>query len=83
MGEHDREEASLTCHEAVHMEKGHDHKGLVFWGQLIGGNDVGQAGGQVALIQWHTLQAIVSQGGRGNECGCRSAFTAGVTTRGA
>lgn len=47
----------------MHMEERHDHKGLVLWGQLIGGNDVGQTGRQVALIQWHTLQAIVSQVG--------------------
>ncbi len=60
MGEQNKEEASLTCHEAVHMEEGHDYKGLVLWGQLIGGNDVGQAGRQVALIQWHTLQAMVA-----------------------
>ena len=74
------EEGGLTCHEAVHMEEGHDHQGLVLWGQLIGGNDIGQAGRQIALIQRYTLQATVGQGGRGNECGCESAFTAGVTT---
>jgi len=60
MGEHNKEGANLTCHETVHMEEGHDHKGLVLWGQLVGGHDVGQAGRQVALIQWHTLQAIVA-----------------------
>ncbi len=54
------EEGSLTCHEAMHMEEGHDHKGLVLWSQLIGGNDIGQAGCQVALVQRHTLQAIVA-----------------------
>jgi len=60
VGEQNKAEGSLTCHEAVHMEEGHDHKGLVLWSQLIGGNDVGQAGCQVALVQWHTLQAIVA-----------------------
>lgn len=42
------------------MEERHDYKGLILWGQLIGGNDVGQAGRQVALIQWHTLQAMAA-----------------------
>lgn len=45
----------LTCHEAMHMEEGHDHQGPVLWPQLIRGNDVGKAGRQVALAQWHTL----------------------------
>ena len=46
-----------TCHEAVHVEQGHDHQGLVLGRQLIGGNDVAQAGCQVALVQRHTLRA--------------------------
>jgi hypothetical protein len=29
MGVQNKEEVSLTCHKAVHMEEGHDHKGLV------------------------------------------------------
>lgn len=45
----------LTCHEAVHVEEGHDHQGPVLRPQLIGGNDVGKTGRQVALAQWHTL----------------------------
>lgn len=44
-----------TCHEAVYMEEGHDHQGLVLWPQLIGGHDVGKTGGQVALVQRHSL----------------------------
>ena len=45
----------LTCHETMYMEKGHDYQGLVLRTKLIGGNDVGKAGRQVALVQWHTL----------------------------
>ena len=42
------------------MEQGHDHKGLVVGRQLVSGNDVAQTGCQVALAQWHTLQATGS-----------------------
>lgn len=46
----------LTCHEAMHMEQRHDHQGLVLSRELVRGNDVGQTGRQVALVQWDTLQ---------------------------
>ena len=46
----------LTCHEAVDVEQGHDHQRLVLGSQLICGNDVGQTGSQIPLVQGHTLQ---------------------------
>ena len=57
----------LTCHEPVYMEKGHDYQGLVLWAELIGGDDVGETGGQVALAQWHSLHRP-KRGGGGGRC---------------
>lgn len=54
-GERRGGEEVLTCHETMYMEKGHDYQRFVLWPKLISGNDVGETGGQVALVQWHSL----------------------------
>lgn len=46
---------SLTCHEAMHMEERHDNQRLVLVRQLVGGNDVGQTGCQIPLVQGDAL----------------------------
>ena len=45
----------LTCHEAVHMKKRHNHQGLVLGAQLVCSYDVCKAGCQIALVEWDTL----------------------------
>mmetsp|Transcript_765 Transcript_765/g.1917 ORF Transcript_765/g.1917 Transcript_765/m.1917 type:complete len:226 (-) Transcript_765:693-1370(-) len=44
-----------TCHEPMHVEKGHHQVTPVLCGEIIGGDDVGQGGSQVKLTQRHAL----------------------------